>query len=424
MKTMKTSNLGRKKSRSYRMKGGAPTPYNYNDGPVNTVILHMNNPYTYFAVNDNGNGTYDFNIPGVPNFTSFCQLYAYYKQNSPKSCVHQRYQVKDIETFRPAPSFIDILGLVLLLMGTKEGAIKTIPLENDKFLKFAFVGLLSVVNRESDCVKQAGDLVVSSFLKEQMVKALTGGKFVPSATVAEIDILPIGSLTKIQIDRLLGLFKQALFFYRYNTLPSINYLTFQSMMSSIDEAKRAFGPSGSTDLVKFDDDRNEPYFIHNSMLYHDTLLNLALAESKQEVPMQQPLEAARAGVADLRKDLYSKLFPPSSSFSFDEFNRAYSSNPELAAIQDEMLALGAEPGERGGLVLNNPRGHEELQTKYEQLRATALTEAQLQALGGSRRTRVKGSANNRRMRVTRVTRVTRRTRKMGKSGKTKRMRRK
>lgn len=417
---MKTSNLGRKKSRSYRMKGGAPTPYNYKDGLVDTVILHMNNPYTYFAVNDNGNGTYDFNIPGVPNFTSFCQLYAYYKQNSPKSCVHQGYQVKGTDNFRPAPSFIDILGLVLLLMGTNEGAIKTIPLENDKFLKFAFIGLLSVVNRESVCVKQAGDLVVSSFLKEQMVKAL--GKFVPSATVAEIDILPIGSLTKIQIDRLLGLFKQALFFYRYNTLPSIKYLTFQSMMSSIDEAKRAFGPSGSTDILKFDDDRNEPYFIHNSMLYHDTLLNLALAESKQEVPMQQPLEAARAGVADLRKDLYSKLFPPTSSFSFDEFNRAYSSNPELAAIQDEMLALGAEPGERGGLVLNNPRGHEELQRRYDQLRATALTEAQLQALGGSRRTRVNGSANNRRR--TRVTRRMRRTRKMGKSGKTKRMRRK
>ena len=411
---MKTSNLGRKKSRSYRMKGGAPTPYNYNDGRVNTVILDMNNPYTYFAVNDNGNGTYDFNIPGVPNFTSFCQLYAYYKQNSPKSCVHQGYQVKDTDNFRPAPSFIDILGLVLLLMGTKEGAIKTIPLENDKFLKFAFIGLLSVVNRESVCLEQAGDLVVSSFLKEQMVKALVGGKFVPSATVAEIDILPIGSLTKIQIDRLLGLFKQALFFYRYNTLPSIIYLTFQSMMSSIDEAKRAFSPSGSTDILKFDDDRNEPYFIHNSMLYHDTLLNLALAESNQEVPMQQPLEAARAGVADLRKDLYSKLFPPTSSFSFDEFNKAYSSNPELAAIQDEMLALGAEPGESGGLVL--PRGHEELQRRYDQLRATALTEAQLQALGGSRRTRVKGSANNRRR--TRVTRRMRRTRK------TKRMRRK
>jgi hypothetical protein len=135
--------------------------------------------------------------------------------------------------------------------------------------------------------------------------------------------------------------------------------------------------------------------------------------------MQQPLEAARAGVADLRKELYSKLFPPTSSFSFDEFNRAYSSNPELAAIQDEMLALGAEPGERGGLVL--PRGHEELQRRYDQLRATALTEAQLQALGGSRRTRVKGSTNNRR---TRVTRRMRRTRKMGKSGKTKRIRRK
>lgn len=417
---MKTRNLGRKKSRSYRMKGGAPTPYNYKDGLVDTVSLFMNNPYTYFAVNDNGNGTYDFNIPGVPNFTSFCQLYAYYKQNSPKSCVHQKYQVKDTETFRPAPSLIDILGLVLLLMGTKNGAIKTIPLDNDKFLKFAFIGLLSVVNRESVCLEQAGDLVVSSFLKEQMVKALIGGKFVPSATIAQIDILPIGSLTKIEIDRLLGLFKQALFFYRYNTLPSIQYLTFQSM-STIDQARRAFGPSGSTDLVKFDDDRNEPYFIHNSMLYHDTLLKSALAESKQEVPMQQPLEAARAGVADLRKDLYSKLFPPTSSFSFDEFNKAYSSNPELAAIQDEMLALGAEPGERGGLVLNNPRGHEELQRRYDQLRATALTEAQIQALGGSRRTRVKGHVNNRRTRVTRVTRRMRRTRKMGK---TKRMRRK
>ena len=50
-------NLGRKKSRSYAMKGGAGL-YVYEG-----VRLALDNPYTHFAVNSNDDGSYNFNIP-------------------------------------------------------------------------------------------------------------------------------------------------------------------------------------------------------------------------------------------------------------------------------------------------------------------------------------------------------------------------
>ena len=109
-------NLGRKKSRSYAMKGGAAGPYVYEGVP-----LTLDNPLTHFAVNSNDDGSYNFNIPEkktggffskttpAVNFTSFCELYQYYQANSPISCIQQQFLGKDGTTRYKAPSFVDIL---------------------------------------------------------------------------------------------------------------------------------------------------------------------------------------------------------------------------------------------------------------------------------------------------------------------------
>ena len=92
--------------------------------------------------------------------------------------------------------------------------------------------------------------------------------------------LPITRLDKSQIDRLLGLFKKVLFFYRYNTLPSESYLTFDVMSRTPEEALRAFGPGETADSEKFKKDKDLSYFRNNEKLYRDYALSAALSGSQ------------------------------------------------------------------------------------------------------------------------------------------------
>lgn len=281
-------NLGRKKSRSYAMKGGAG-PYAYEGVP-----LTLDNPLTHFAVNSNDDGTYNFNIPAkstgsffskkttpAVNFTSFCELYQYYLANSPISCVHQRFETKS-EVLK-APSFVDILGLILLLMGTEPntgGPGGAMNLQDDKFFKTICLSLLVAVNKGGPiCQDQAGTLLMSYKLKELISTQIQ--KLLPSSfTIHDMTTLPITSLDKFQIDRLLGLFKKVLFFYRYNTLPSATYLTFEIMSTTADQASRAFGPGATLDSEKFKQDKDQSYFRNNERLYRDGALSSALSGSQ------------------------------------------------------------------------------------------------------------------------------------------------
>ena len=279
-------NLGRKKSRSYAMKGGAG-PYAYEGVP-----LTLENPLTHFAVNSNDDGTsYNFNIPEkstggffsrkttpAVNFTSFCELYQYYVANSPISCVHQRFETKTRDELN-APSFVDILGFILLLMGTEPNTGGAMNLHDDKFFKPLCLSLLVAVNKGGPiCQDQAGTLLMSYKLKELI--SIQIQKLLPSFTTQQMTTLPITSLDKFQIDRLLGLFKKVLFFYRYNTLPSATYLTFEIMSTTADQASRAFGPSTTVDSEKFKEDKDKPYFRNNERLYREYALSAALSGSQ------------------------------------------------------------------------------------------------------------------------------------------------
>jgi len=265
------------------MKGGAG-PYAYEGVP-----LTLDNPLTHFAVNSNDDGTYNFNIPEkstggffskktpAVNFTSFCELYQYYVANSPISCVHQRFETKTGEVYK-APSFVDILGFILLLMGTEPNTGGTMNLHDGKFFKAICFSLLVAVNKGGPiCQDQAGTLLMSYKLKELISKQIN--TFLPSFTTQQMTTLPITSLDKIQIDRLLGLFKKVLFFYRYNTLPSASSLTFETM-SSTEQALRAFGGQQTLDSVKFKEDKDKPYFRNNQRLYRDDALSSALSGSQ------------------------------------------------------------------------------------------------------------------------------------------------
>lgn len=276
-------NLGRKKSRSYAMKGGAG-PYVYEGVP-----LTLDNPLTHFAVNFNDDDTYNFNIPEksaggffsrkttpAVNFTSFCELYQYYVSNNPISCVHQRFETKTGDVMK-APSFVDILGFILLLMGTEPNTGGGMNLQSEKFFKPVCLSLLVAVNKGPICQDQAGTLLMSYKLKELISKQIN--TFLPSFTTQQMTTLPITSLDKFQIDRLLGLFKKVLFFYRYNTLPSSTNLTFE-IMSSTDQALRAFAGGDTLDSVKFKEDKDKSYFRNNERLYRDYALSAALSGSQ------------------------------------------------------------------------------------------------------------------------------------------------
>ena len=276
-------NLGRKKSRSYAMKGGAG-PYDYEGNP-----LTLENPFTHIAINSN-DGSYNFNIPEkttgsffsktttpAVNFTSFCELYQYYVANSPISCVYQRFETKTGDALK-APSFVDILGFILLLMGTDTG--KTMNLSDDKFFQPICLSLLVAVNKGGPiCQDQLGQLLMNQKLKEGILTQIQQ-KFVPSFPIDQMTTLPITRLDKFQIDKLLGLFKKVLFFYRYNTLPSESYLTFDVMSRTPEEALRAFGPGETADSEKFKKDKDLSYFRNNEKLYRDYALSAALSGSQ------------------------------------------------------------------------------------------------------------------------------------------------
>lgn len=218
------------------------------------------------------------------NFTSFCELYQYYVANSPISCVHQRFETKTGEL--KAPSFVDILGFILLLMGTEPNtggpAGGAMNLHDDKFFKPLCLSLLLAVKEGPICQDQLGQLLMNHKLKELISKQIQ--KILPSFTIHEMTTLPINRLDKFQIDRLLALFKKVLFFYRYNTLPSASYLTFEIMSTTPEKAFGAFGPGETLDSVKFKEDKDKAYFRNNQMLYREDTL-LAALSGAQARPM-------------------------------------------------------------------------------------------------------------------------------------------
>jgi hypothetical protein len=402
-------NLGRKKSRSYEMKGGAG-PYVYEGIP-----LTLENPFTHFAVTSNDDGSYNFNIPKTKNFTSFCELYQYYQQYSPISCVHQEFIGKDNVTRYKAPSFVDILGIALVLRKIQTSERTRIIRVNDKILTEAFKTLAVMTTAGQPlCWKEVGRLHINSFLQKTILTALILSTFESQ----DVDFMPIVEpLSKLDIDAVLRLFKQAIFFYRYGVinLDASNLLTFERMLTPKDaKTLLTLDPAA---IQTFDNNSKQENWFSKISLYTKTPLELALA-----IQADEPARAQRQAedIMRNRERMYNKFFrSKDGKDSFDSFNKTYSDVSEgsdefkrirrkLLQIQDRMLALGAGPSDGGLLIpeLDTPEKIK-LQEEYNELRKAAIEKRP--PLGGRGRIRVKITNKNRRMRTRRSR--TRRTRR-------------
>ena len=398
-------NLGRKKSRSYAMKGGAGL-YVYEG-----VRLALDNPYTHFAVNSNDDGSYNFNIPKIKNFTSFCELYQYYQQYSPISCVHQEFTGKDGHPYK-APSFVDILGIALVLRKIQTSDRTRILSVNDKVLTEAFK-MLSVIASGGQplCWEEVGTLRINSYLQKKILEELQTR--LPSLDYQDVNFMSIESLSKLHIDAVLRLFKQAIFYYRYGVINSdaSNLLTFERMLTPKDaKTLLTLDPAA---IQTFDNNSKQENWFSKISLYTNTPLELALA-----IQADEPARVQRQAedITRNRERLYNKFFK--SEDGFDSFNKTYSDVSEgsdefkrirrkLLQIQDKMLAFGAEPSDGGLLIqsLDTP-AKIKLQEEYNELRKAAIENR-----GGRGRgtIRVKRTNKNRRMRTRRSR--TRRTRR-------------
>lgn len=397
-------NLGRKKSRPYAMKGGAG-PYEYEGVP-----LTPGNPYTHIAVNSNGDA-YNFNI-SKKNFTSFCELYKYYQQNSPISCVHQEFTGKDGATRYKAPSFVDILGIALVLRKIQTSGPTRILSVNDKLLTEAFKTLAVIASiGQPLCWEEFGTLHINSHLQTKILEELQTR--LQSLDSQNVNFMSIESLSKLDIDAVLRLFKQAIFYYRYGVINSdaSNLLTFERMLTP-KEAKTLLTLDPAA-IQTFDNNSKQENWFSKISLYTNGPLELALA-----IQAEEPARAQRQAedITRNRERLYNKFFK--SEDGFDSFNKTYSDVSEgsdefkrirrkLLQIQDKMLAFGAEPSDGGLLIqsLDTP-AKIKLQEEYNELRKAAIENR-----GGRGRgtIRVKRTNKNRRMRTRRSR--TRRTRR-------------
>lgn len=381
-------NLVKKKSKSYAMKGGAG-PYLYEG-----VSLTIDNPLTHIAVNE-VDGTYNFNILDK-RFSSFCELYQYYQENSPISCVHQQFQGnsggdKMFKMFK-APSFVDILGISLILRNIQnvhDGLVKV----DGELMTVAFNNLRVIVNfglGQPLCVEQLGTPDINKLLKNKILDKIQ--EDYPSFEMDNIAPIPINSLDKFNIDAVLRFFKQAIFYYRYGVmnLDANRLLTFESM-STPEKSKIILGVGNpAVDQFKINEELGN--WFSKTGLYTDTPLKLALAIKEG---------AAASGPAPEKAQTF--LEPPKSPFEEAVAN--------LRPVADKMIELGAVRSDDGLIFLPEDTAEKKmLREKFVILRNIAIDLKPVEIhrpLGGRRgRTgvKVKRTNKNRRMRRTRRTR--------------------
>ena len=396
-------NLGRKKSRSYAMKGGAG-PYVYEG-----VALTLDNQYTHFAVNYNDNGTYNFDIPERnKRFTSFCQLYEYYQENSPISCVHQEFTSKNIHgviTPYKSPSFVDILGIALVLRKIqKSNPTSMLSVNTDKKLltpAFKTLTLIATVKRPL-CWKENGTPHINNDLQTAIFEILhTRFSLIEPSYV---DFMSIESLSEIDINAVLRLFKQAIFYYRYGVINSDALLTFESMSTPAKAKTLLTLDSAASETFTKNSKEDEDNWVSKIRLYTTVPLELALAKKAEERAMAEKA-MAESDVSEGSKEfeiLQSKLseiaarmkafgasddgdgllIPPPDTPQKKNLQKEYNElrkkvfeilQSKLSEIAVRMEAFGAKPSDHG-LLIPPPETPEKkkLQEEYNKLRTEAI----------------------------------------------------
>jgi len=272
-----------RQGRRYRsrrsLKGGAQSPYNYEG-----TELTIDNPFTHIAVNQN-DGTYNFNIPEkktgffskspAVNFERFCELFQYYQQNNKISCIHQQYRAASGKMFM-APSFVDILAISLILVNVRNSYGGTLVTIDNDLLNAAFTCLLLMVNQPQQfiCSDNLGTLLINNKLTNDLfVKKIQ--KIHPTFDTRYITTLPIGTISEMDINSVLKIFKQAIFYYRYGVVP-LQPITFDNT-STPDKAIIQLAMDDAAREVFKTNSSNSESWASKISLYTEGPLKLALA---------------------------------------------------------------------------------------------------------------------------------------------------
>jgi hypothetical protein len=154
-----------------------------------------------------------------------------------------------------SPSFVDILGIALVLKQIQTYAGGTTISIDSALLDHTFTMLRALINMKEKnqlCqVDERGQFVISKMLQDNILKKLRTEYLVPSIGPEYVDFLPIVSLYQVDIDQILDYLKKAIFFYRFGAIITGPPPPFQNMLTGADATRiLALDPEGMEQYTK------------------------------------------------------------------------------------------------------------------------------------------------------------------------------
>ena len=311
MRSRKQRQPGRRSRSRRSLKGGAPKAYNYEG-----VDLSVGNPLIQIAVTQEGedNGTYNFNVPGASgaSFNNYCDIVRYYEQNVPLACVKPSF-VNSTGKTMVVPSLVQILGLALLLQNAKVRLQLITPLTHAQ-ISSCIVALFGIANSPDSSLFTASQsgCIVSQPFKTKAANALE-----------EYDFFKVSNLSKDDVDSILLFFKRAIFYFKFNALPTqhLELLTFNAILFDDPKPMATF----IVDPTPFNTaTTSDPFKLYKKVFY--TKQNLS--DNASAASVAAPVAPSAASAASLA---------PSPSSSVDA--RLAALETAVAGIQQSVAAI-------------------------------------------------------------------------------------
>ena len=268
-----------RRSRSRRsLKGGAPQAYKYEG-----VDLSVGNPLIQIAVTKEDDRTYSFNVPGETPFNNYCDIAMYYQANVPLACVNPSF-VSSSGTTMFVPSLVQILGLALLLYNEKvrlEQAQLTLNLTEN--VKPCIDALNAVANNPKRLLVDAasGSCMVSTTFTS-IAKHTLQDKITKVDALRNYAFYKVSKLSDDDVKEILKYFKIAMFYYKFNSLPTqhLDTLTFAKFFSTSPDAPTTTNSMRTfvVDTDTFDKNVGFPSYTSYKVVFY-TPANLASAAS-------------------------------------------------------------------------------------------------------------------------------------------------
>lgn len=261
-------------------------PYNYEGNE-----LRINNPFTGVQINQLTNGTFNFNLPGsimsmkqAQNFANFYELYTYYTQHTTKKIarVHQTYFKPTTSTNVKVPSFLDILGVSLIIVNVRRKHVH-INFKTDILLDI-FNTLLQMSDTDGRIVEMTiGTSAINHTLKSGILTVLKKNTY--PLQITDITPLAIDSINEADVLGILEIFKKAIFFYRYGIVPSTKPTFNFNNMNNVDintVGLLCLGTEPGTPKI-FKTNTSTEGFLPKSELYKEITLQAATIDADKGV---------------------------------------------------------------------------------------------------------------------------------------------